>query len=193
MKKTLITVLLVMTASAVMYAQEEEKEVNKPAPMTKLEKLSSKSGVIYKMVDFNLPDIRVDFLFSLKNRIRKITSSSHSTYFYQIEKVDPKTTVIASIEYSDLLMLISAVRGLTANFEGDTVVTGDYIETKYSTEDGFQIGYYISKNKSKAQWFLELDKYNIYTNTSVPIKDIKEFLLALVTAKEQIEALKAKS
>ena len=192
MKKLLLITLLLLVS--ITYSQNENKEKDekdKDAPVTKMEKFSSKTGAIVKMVDFNLPRITIGFGSYLDTRIRKITTSSSSAYFYQIEKKEQYRNIITSVEYSDLIMLINALKGLTANIAGDQVIAGDYIETKYTTIDGFQIGYYISEGRTDVKWFIELDKYR--HNTTVYMKEIKTFLLGLIEAKEKIEELQSKS
>ncbi len=94
--KKLILIITVLLVTVVGYSQENEeaKEVSR----TKMQRLSSKTGLIIKRVDFNLLPIKASFGSYLNTRIRKVTTSSSSTYFYQIEKVEERRTRVASIE-----------------------------------------------------------------------------------------------
>ena len=41
--------------------------------------------------------------------------------------------------------------------DNDVATNPDYLENKFVTSDGFQIGYYVDQGKTK--WYLKLEKY----------------------------------
>lgn len=47
--------------------------------------------------------------------------------------------------------------------EKDIASNPDYLENKFTTVDGFQVGYYVDKGKS--MWYLKLEKYGSDNNT----------------------------
>ena len=63
---------------------------------------------------------------------------------------------------------------------------GDYLENKFVTDDGFQIGYYI-KNE-KAIWYITLEKYG--SDNNIFIRDLNEVESSFIEAKNKIDILK---
>ncbi|MCL1484538.1 MAG: hypothetical protein MH208_09330 [Marinobacter sp.] len=92
----------------------------------------------------------------------------------------------ASIEYSDLLEVIKALNSLKSEVESDIRSDPDYMENKFITEDGFQLGYYITKGK--ATWYLKLEKYG--SDKTLFINDLEKIERNFLDAKNKIEELK---
>lgn len=134
-------------------AQDAKKENE---TQTKMEIFSSKTGVITKFKDFNLAKLPAMYA-SAETRIRVLTSGNNNVYFYQIEKEGKYNSTTASIEYSDLLEVIKALKTLKAEETADVQSNPDYLENKFTTSDGFQVGYYVSNGKST--WYVRLEKY----------------------------------
>ena len=151
MRKFIIISLLLLAAVNVMSAQDEKLSEEK----TKIEMFSSKTGTITKFTDFNLPKLKTLYS-SVETRIRKINSGNATGFFYQIEKESKYGSKTASIEYSDLLEMIKAIAVLKTAVESDVASNPDYLENKFTTDDGFQIGYYVSKGKSN--WYISMDR-----------------------------------
>ena len=150
-----------------------------------MEAFASKTGVITKFTDTNLSNLRASYTVA-KTKVRKVNSGNTEIYFYQIEKSGEYGSSKASIEYSDLLEGIKALNSLKAEVDTDIASNPDYMENKFITEDGFQLGYYISKGK--ATWYIRLEKYG--SDKTLFIKDLSEIEANFNEAKNKIEDYK---
>lgn len=92
---------------------------------------------------------------------------------------------IAMIEYSDLVEINKALAKLSSEVEADIATRPDYMENKFITVDGFEIGYFISKGK--ANWFMKLDRY---TSSTVFVSQ-GNVIVGFKNAQERIEELMA--
>jgi len=153
---------------------------------TKMEAFASKTGTIIKFVDYKLSNLKLTSGRIAETRIRKLTIIGETHYFYQITKSGEYGDKTASIEYSDLLEIIKALTTLKSEVEKDLIDNPNYLENKFVTEDGFQLGYYISDGKSK--WYMKLEKYG--TDNTIFINDVITIENALVEAKNIIEEIK---
>lgn len=178
--------LIVMSMCFQLQAQDTQKEAENAAK-TKMELFSSKTGVITKFIDTQLPNLSALYT-SAETRIRKVKSGNTETYFYQIEKEGKYGSSTASIEYSDLLEVIKAVKTLKSEVETDIASKPDYMENKFTTVDGFQVGYYISKGK--ATWYIRLEKYG--SDKTLFVTDGEIIETAFTNAKNKIDELKTK-
>lgn len=106
--------------------------------------------------------------------------------FIKLKKPDKYGNSTASIEYSDLLEVIKAFNSLKSEVENDVNTNPDYLENKFITEDGFQLGYYVTKGK--ATWSIKLEKYG--SDKTLFIKDLEEIESNFIEAKNKIEELK---
>jgi len=154
MTRSTTLLLALIFVSLILPAQDVKKETE--AIKTKMDQFSSKTGTITKFTDSKLPNLQTAYESS-ETRIRKITSGVTSVYFYQIEKNGKYSNPTASIEYSDLLEVIKALKVLKSEVDKDIAAKPDYLENKFVTVDGFQVGYYVSEGK--ATWYLKLEKY----------------------------------
>lgn len=184
MKKILLFIAALFSLS-MMYAQEND-ETKK---MTKFEEFSSKTGSITKFVDVDMPNIQQSIFGTLGAGIRTIIGSEENVYFYRIEEPETKSSIshVAMIEYSDLVEINKALDRLVSEVNSDVQNNPDYLENKFITEDGFQIGYYVSK--SKAQWFIKLERY---TSSTVFVKNAEILKQRFKEAQSKIEELKNK-
>jgi hypothetical protein len=178
-----LSFLLLILSSAIACAQAVKKEVQ--TPETKMDGFSSKTGTFSRFIDARLPPLKSSYS-SAETRIRKLMSGTESLYFYQIEKTGQYANSTASIEYTDLLEVIKALRSLKADMEKDMTGSADYLENKFVTVDGFQVGYYVEKGKGT--WYLKLEKYG--SDNTLFIKDQKSIEGAFNEAKAKIEELK---
>ena len=178
----LLLILSFIGISNVAYAQDAKKENESK---TKMEMFSSKTGVITKFYDVNLPRLASNYTSS-DTRIRVLRSGNTDAYFYQIEKEGKYNSSVASIEYSDLLEVIKAIKSLKSEVDADIQSNPDYLENKFVTSDGFQVGYYVSKGKST--WYLRLEKYGsdntLFFNSYNAIEE------SMVNARNKIDELK---
>lgn len=182
LKKTTI-VLTMLFATTTLFAQDVKKEAE--TVKTKMDAFASKTGIITKFTDTKLPNLKTSF-GSAETRIRKVKSGTASTYFYQIEKEGKYNSSTASIEYSDLLEVIKALKSLKAEVSQDITSNPDYLENKFVTVDGFQVGYYVSKGK--ASWYLRLEKYG--SDNTIFIDNGDTIEVAFTEAKNKIDELK---
>lgn len=186
MKKVLfLSSMILLSMTFTLSAQDTQKEVE--SAKTKMDIFSSKTGVIMKFIDTKLPNLTALYT-SAETRIRKVKSGNTDTYFYQIEKEGKYGSSTASIEYSDLLEVIKAIKTLRIEVDTDIASNPDYMENKFSTVDGFQVGYYVSK--SKATWYIRLEKYG--TDKTVFVTNGEIIETAFTTAKNKIDELKIK-
>jgi hypothetical protein len=178
MKKLfLVSGLLLFTI--VVFGQDA-KEAN-----TKMDAFASKTGVIIKFVDYSLPNLNLTY-GAAETKVRKLMSGGDIGYFYQISYEGKYDTKTASIAYEDLVEVIKAIQTLKTESASDKSSNPDYLENKFVTDDGFQLGYYVSNGKLK--WYLVLEKYG--SGNTVFINDVSTIESAFNEAKSKIESLK---
>jgi len=180
--KNLILIISALLISLTIYAQKTE-EVKKES--TKMEAFNSKTGVIIKFVDYTLPNLKLTYGVA-ETKIRKLISGSEIQLFYQISKKGKYDTKAASIAYEDLLEMIKALKTLEKDAITDKTINSDYLENKFVTDDGFKLGYYVSKGK--IGWYLVLEKYG--SDNTIFINDSEVIKHAFSIAKQKIEELK---
>jgi hypothetical protein len=177
----LISILTIMSVAT--YGQDVKKEAENAK--TKMEVFASKTGSITKFVDTKLPNLKATYS-SAQTRIRKITNGTTSAFFYQIEKEGKYSSNTASIEYSDLTEILKALKVLKTDVANDVSANPDYMENKFVTVDGFQVGYFISGGK--ASWYIKLEKYGSDNTLFIDNGDTIE--TAFTEAKNKIDELK---
>jgi len=181
MKKFLV-VLMAMLLPLVSFAQQEDAKKQ----MTKFEEFTSKTGSIIKFTDVSLS--RMSLVYgSLETGIR-ILKGSPNAYFYRLEQEETSSRLghIAMIEYSDLVEINKALVKLSSEVESDIAANPDYLENKFRTVDGFEVGYFISKGK--VNWYLKLERYS---NSTVFVKSQDIVIEGFKNAQAKIEELKA--
>ncbi|GAB2774232.1 hypothetical protein GCM10027275_16580 [Rhabdobacter roseus] len=180
MKKILFLLLIVSNS---LFAQNAKVEAE--AIKTKMDAFTSKTGSIIRFIDYKLPELKTQYS-APETRIRRVNAGNTTSYFYQIKKTTKYGEVTASIEYSDLLEIIKAVNIQKAEFDKDVSGSHDYLENRFITIDGFQVGYYV--DKGKGAWYLTLEKYG--TDKTLFINDSEIIMQAFNEAKLKIEELK---
>ena len=183
MIKKLTLILSLTMLSFAGYSQELKKEAE--TIKTKMDVFASKTGSITKFIDTKLPNLKASFS-SAETRIRKIINGSSSAFFYQIIKEGKYSNSTASIEYNDLLEILKALKVLKTEVSIDISANPDYMENKFVTVDGFQVGYYVSTGK--ASWYIKLEKYGSDNTLFVDSGDAIE--MAFTDAKNKIDSLK---
>lgn len=178
MKKQLFLAILMIVSLDI--CGQSVKESN-----TKMDVFASKTGVIIKFVDFSLPNLNLTY-GAAETKVRKLISGGDVGYFYQVSYKGQYDTKTASIAYEDLLEVIKALQTLRTELTADQSSNPDYLENKFVTEDGFQLGYYVSSGKVK--WYLVLEKYG--SGNTIFINDVLTIETALNGAKSKIESLK---
>ena len=91
------------------------------------------------------------------------------------------------IEYNDLVEINRALTRLVSEVDTDIADNPDYLENKFKTVDGFEIGYYVSKGKTD-NWYIRLERYS---ESTVFIKNKEVLVEAFFNAQKKIEELKA--
>jgi len=146
---------------------------------------SSKTGTITKFIDTTMPNLK-SIYGGKETRIRKIISGPSSAYFYQITNEGKYGSSTASIEYSDLLEVLKAINTLKSEIDKDIASSPNYLENKFITTDGFQVGYYVSGGK--VSWYIKLEKYGSDNTVFIDSGDAIE--RAFTDARNKIEELK---
>ena len=177
MKKLLVVMAMLLPLAT--FAQNTE-DVKK---LTKFEEFSSKTGSIVKFVDVKMPRISLSSCGNLDTGIRTFKSGNNA-YFYRLDR--PETIETAMIEYSDLVEINKALTKLASEVEADVASNPDHLENKFRTEDGFEVGYFVSKGE--ANWYLKLVRYSRHT---VIVKNKTVVIDAFKNAQAKIEELKA--
>ena len=183
MTRKLIFLFSLLLLGNLIYSQEVKKEAD--AAKTKMDVFVSKTGSITKFIDTRLTGIKTSYDIA-ETRVRKISNGSLTAYFYQIEKEAKYGDNIASIEYSDLVEVIKALKLLKSEVEKDIASNPDYLENKFVTVDGFQVGYYVSSGK--ATWYIKLEKYG--SDNTIFIKEGDDIEVPFNEAKSKIDELK---
>jgi hypothetical protein len=178
--KKLLTVVIALITMVSVNAQEKTQETVK----TKMDVFLSKTGTIIKYVDYPADAIKASYSVPT-TRIRKISNGVASSYFYQISKEGKYSTSTASIEYTDLVEIVKAIKTLKAESTTD-VTSPNYLENKFISTDGFQLGYYVSTGK--LAWYIKLEKYG--SDNTLFIDDVSQIENAFTNAKTKIEELK---
>ena len=168
-----------MLIIGVAFSQEKKEQKSKMLDFV------SKTGVIIKFEDYNLLSIKTKLCTPVELKIRKIISGNDKRFFLQISKTGKYNTKTASIAYEDLLEIQKALETLKSQSELDLSSESDYLENKFITEDGFQIGYYVSKEK--VSWYMQLENYG--SGNTAFIKNYDALVNTFKLGKEKIEEL----
>ncbi len=179
MKKIIFTSLIMLFTTSLIFSQDIADEA------TKMDNFVSKTGVVIKFIDSNLQDLKLNYGVA-ETKIRRIITGEEIAYFYQISKTGQYDTKTASIAEEDLGEVIKALSSLKEDFQTDSRSNPDYLENKFKTEDGFQLGYYVSGKQTS--WYLVLEKYG--SENTIFIKDVSTIESAFNIASSTIEYLK---
>ena len=152
---------------------------------TKIEELTQRTGTIIRFIDYELPTLKTDNEKAVA-RVRGVRIDGEVTYFYQIQKTDKTLPVIGSIDYNDLVELINAMDTLLSSSIADSKYNPLYLENKYITPDGLQIGYYMEDQRML--WFVQLNR--LLPETILLSYDYTTFFDSIKKGKELIEKLK---
>lgn len=174
MKKLLVIMAILVPLSSFAQSNEDVKKI------TKYEEYYSKTGSIIKFIDVYMP--KIYFTSSTLNAYIRIFKSTNDVYFYRLEEDENR----AMIEYSDLVEINKAITKLASEVDSDIAANPDYLENKFRTDDGFEVGYYV-KN-CEANWYLKLERKS---GSTVFIKYASGVFDNFKSAQAKIEELKA--
>lgn len=183
MRKKIFLISSIALSSFISSAQDLKKDAE--TIKTKMDVFASKTGTITKFIDTKLPDLKASFGLA-ETRIRKISNGSTTAYFYQIIKEGKYNNSVASIEYSDLIEVLKALNALKTEVDIDIASNPDYMENKFVSVDGFQVGYYVSGGKPS--WYIKLEKFGSDNNLFINNGEVIE--TAFSEAKNKIDELK---
>lgn len=172
--KRLVIILLV--TSSFLFPQDEEE-------LTRMEKIVSNTGQILKLENFILPDI-VAYNEKLHVKVRRATMGREAAYDLLLTKEDKYGAKSVAIAEEDLKEVLYAFQDLIVQSASESS-SADYLENKFTTDDGFQIGY---AKGSSITWFVMFDRYGKSTVLFDNPDGIKN---ALANAIFKIEELKA--
>ncbi len=184
--KKIILFLIAISLSMALFAQQESQR--KP---TKYEEFLSKTGVIVKFVDINLPKISTNLSSSIQTCIR-IVQGSPNQYFYVLSKSDNGllwdnfySNGVAMIEYNDLVQVNKALDRIYSESETDLEMSPDYLKNVFITDDGFVVGHYVRKKQACS--FMQLERHS----DPIYIASYSKLVSAFKEAQAKIEELKA--
>lgn len=179
--KKLILLYCILFSSIVFSQDDKTKE-----KQSKMLDFVSQTGVILKFEDYELPKVKLSYGIA-ESKIRKIINGDRQEYFLQISKKGEYDTKVVSIAYEDLLEIIKALSTLEEASQIDATNTdSDYLENKFITDDGFEVGYYVSGQK--INWFMRLEKYG--RGATIFLKDYDTVKSAFTEGENKIESLK---
>tara|TARA_R110002050_G_scaffold202806_1_gene338022 strand:- start:21324 stop:21863 length:540 start_codon:yes stop_codon:yes gene_type:complete len=179
MKNIITSLIIILIITSNSFSQEQKEQKSKMLDFT------SKTGIIIKFEDYKLLNIKSTYGFA-ESKIRKVIAGNEVEYFYQISKSGKYDTKTASIAYEDLIEIQKALSNLKIQSEKDISSTSDYLENKFITDDGFKIGYYVSKEK--IVWYMKLEKYG--SDNTFFAKDYESIEVAFQAGKQKIEELR---
>jgi len=163
---------------------QDNKEASKSTD-TKMEAFASKTGTITKFIDYRMPSLKLFLGEVAETRVRKVIVDEEFKYFYLIEKESKNADNGASIEYTDLLEVIKALAVLKNEAMADQATKPDYVENKFVTPDGFQLGYFITEGTGR--WYMKFDRNG--SDNTVFITDVQTIEGSLNAAKNKIEEM----
>jgi len=180
MKRVVLLIVLITGIIFVAFTQDNVKKDSS------YDTFISQSGVMLKLQDFKLSPMEGIGYFTYDNRIRILLSGDIKKYYHQITKTLKNAEIVGSIEYKELLEMINALKLLQTQFNEDITKSIEYLENKYITNDGIQVGYYILETNK--EWFIKLDKYK--TDSLIFFKDGKDIFNGFQEAIKKIDEMK---
>lgn len=132
--------------------------------------------------DYPLTRLILQYGIYADTRIRKVVVDGETKYYYQIS---PGVRV-GSVDPREFVALVKAFESLKSQVQADTKAKIDYVENKYMTEDGIQIGYFVEKGR--VTWFVGLDRFNI--GRSLRLKSLESLEESLREAAQKFVELR---
>lgn len=164
------------------YGQENQKEKKLSSKMLDF---VSKTGVLIKFEDYNLPNLKSKY--GIANvKIRKIYSGNEEKFFLQISNKGKYGANNASVAHEDIREIQKAITTLKNQSTEDMISKSDYLENKFVTDDGFEVGYLV--NNGKITWYLTLEKNS--SGSTLFFKDLTSTIEMFNSSITKIEKLK---
>jgi hypothetical protein len=169
--------LLLAVILGIIFPQEEKS-------ISKMDRFISNVGSIMKLENFTLPDVE-GYNEVITSKVRRATSKDDVAYFLQFVKKDKYKSKVASIAEDDLRDVIKAMDNLILQSNNESS-TANYLENKFTTEDGFQLGY-GGADVNNLLWFMTLEKYG---ESTILFKEHLSIKKALLNGLDKINSLK---
>lgn len=187
MKKIHYLLVALFFVSATAYSQiipNQQAQEQAPEPKrveTKFDKFTSTYGDFIRFAIYELPNLKLNGGWINSTTIRQYINpnTGEKTCFLRLES----GSEIEAIAYDDLVKILEAIPKLKSQCELD-IANGqiaEYLEMKFHTEDGFEIGYILKD--SKPIWYITV-AYQIRT-----FKNNFDFEQAFIEAKNRMESL----
>lgn len=154
MRYLLIALALLTTMMSNAQETNTTEKANSKKIETKYDKYVSNYGTFLRFAEYNMPKLNLQGDWINETKIREFidVNTGKKDYFVRIRSGYPYN--VESIAYSDLEKILDAISKLKQTFSEDSQV-GNYLEFRFTSEDGMQIGYYYSDNKPT--WFITID------------------------------------
>lgn len=179
MRKLFLCLVVVMMANMAI-----GQETTNTSVVEKSNYVVSDAGKMVKIIDVEMPLLGPFGLGRAHIASIRIVSvdGSNNNYYYTIEDSSGKTM----IEYSDLVDVTKALGRLMQEADTDAATQPHYLENRFTTEDGFQVGYSIKKKK--VTWFAGSSEVSIVIFNK---ENVINLLDAFLNAQKKIEELKS--
>jgi len=152
---------------------------------SRMDEFVSQTGVIMKYQDYNAPKIDAMYYASTTTKIRKVMTDSGTKIYLIIRNKGKYNTRTASFTKDDIPEVLKAITLLQEESVSDLATSPNYLENKFITEDGAEIGYYISD--SKLTWYLKLEKYG--SDNTLHLKSINSVIELFQYSENKISTL----
>jgi len=181
-KKYILGALLLILIPGISNAQQKD------TLKTKMDQLLSTTGKIIKISDYALPTIQSD-QGDVYPSIRIFESNGKSHFFYRLSKSNHNVLKETFIAEEDLIKIIKVLNSLKQSVEIDKNAKSYYMEKKFVTIDGFEIGYDVKGSNKNLTWFMTLKQIEI--KTKIYFVDFEIIDKSLKAANIRIKDLKS--
>ena len=141
---------------------------------------SSSDRTLVRVVEHEQPSIHTKFGDYIQTKINEFTADSTS-YIFEIVK-DECTSIM--INYDELKAINDKLPEIVYSSEEDLIGDYKFVEFKYVSDSGFQLGYYV--RRSKISWFLSFGESK---QDIIYLRNKEELIEVLVGAQSTIEEL----
>ena len=179
MKKTILSLFLVICVAGVAFAQQEM-----PKQQSTYEKFLSNKGTMITKDFYEMPGLDSDYQ-KVEVKVVKLTFAKGSQFFYSLSikaQYGDKSAVIAE---EDLLEVSKALMTLIRQSQQESTTELEYRESYFETNDGFKIGYY--QIGTQQTFFIDLNNYQ--SDDTVRFADSRGLEIAVTQAIVKISEL----
>ncbi len=190
---TLLMLIVINILPFEIYAQEQEKELNKEfISESKAIAFLEKNGTLIKKEYYDIEAVKVDGV-SFENIIltdlltkEKVGALRLETYYYY-PSLNKQETYIGTLDYDEIDACIKSLEYIYENIT--KTVPSTYTECVYSSRDGVSISTFWREKKNCWEIALKTKKYISNSETYLKIDSILHIILNLNNAKAQLKEL----